>query len=103
MDVARALPTIKTALERADEIRELAKQKDCLTDAVGTGRVVNVATGILMERHRMSHEEAFDVMREQARRERRKVREIASEILDAWSLVNTLGPRERHGMQGSGR
>ncbi|AFL74383.1 ANTAR domain-containing response regulator [Thiocystis violascens] len=95
IDVARALPTIKTALERACEIRELARQKDRLTAAVGTGRVVNVAIGILMERHRMDHQEAFEVMRERSRRERRKIREVASDVLDACSLVNALGPRER--------
>ena len=97
IEVARALPTIETALGRAYEIRELEKQKDRLTEAVGTGRVVNVAIGILMERHRMDHQEAFEAMRERSRRERRKVREVASDVLDAWSLVNALGPRQRPG------
>ncbi|WP_346014644.1 ANTAR domain-containing protein [Thiocystis violacea] len=65
---------------RAGESRELAQQKERLIDAVGTGRVVNVAIGILMERHRIEHQEAFDVTREGSCRERRKVREIASDI-----------------------
>lgn len=97
IDVARALPTIKTALERARDIQDLSEQKDRLTQAVGTGRVVNVAIGILMERHRIDHQEAFAAIRERSRRERRKVREVASEILDAWSLINGLGSRELRG------
>ncbi len=97
IDVTRALPTIRTALERAREIQDLSQQKDRLTQAVGTGRVVNVAIGILMERHRIDQQEAFAAIRDRSRKERRKVREVASEILDAWSLLNGLGSREMRG------
>jgi len=92
IDVARAIPTIKAALERAREIRDLVEQKRRLTNAIDTGSLVNVAVGILMERHRIGRQEAFDSMRERSRNERRKVRDVAGDVLSAWSLVNDLKP-----------
>lgn len=92
IDVASALPTIQTALARALEIQELSMKNDRLTNAVETARVVNVAMGILMERHRIGQQEAFEVIRERSRREQRKVRDVASDVLTAYAFVNELRP-----------
>jgi DNA-binding response OmpR family regulator len=68
--------------------RELAEKNLRLEGALDTGNVVNVAVGVLMERRGITREEAFEVIRQQARSQRRKVAEVAAEIL---AQVQTYG------------
>lgn len=93
IDVARAVPSIEAALARSQELHEMTSKSERLSKALDTGNLVNVTLGLLMERHRLSQQEAFDLLRSKARSERRKVREVASEILDAWHLINELNPK----------
>ena len=44
-------------------------------------RVIGMAVGVLMERHRLSAELAFDALRRQARSERVKLAQLASRIV----------------------
>ncbi len=88
IDAVRAIPTIETALERARELSELRVAEGRLSKALDTANVVNFAVGILSERHRIDRQKAFELIRSQARSERRKVREIASEILEAADSIN---------------
>ncbi|EXJ16715.1 ANTAR domain-containing response regulator [Imhoffiella purpurea] len=101
IDAVRAIPGIRTALERAREIRDLLEQKERLAHAVDTGSLVNVAIGILMERHHIGRNEAFETMRERSRNERRKVREVAVDVLNAWQLINDLRPSAPGGSEES--
>ena len=52
--------------------------------------MVNVVVGMLMERHRMGRQEAFDLLRNRARSERRKVKDVAEELLESWEHFNLL-------------
>jgi len=61
--------------------RELADKNYMLEGALDTGNVVNVAVGVLMERHGLDRAAAFESIRSQARSQRRKVRLVAEEIL----------------------
>ena len=88
IDAVRAIPTIKTALERAKDMSRLRTTEDRLSTALDTANVVNYAVGILSERHRIGRQKAFDLIRSQARSERRKVKEIANEILEAADIIN---------------
>jgi len=92
IDVTKMIPTIETALERADELRTSKAAEGRLNSALDTGRVVNVTVGILMERHRIDQDEAFELLRQKARAERRKVREVAADIINAWEVLNQLAP-----------
>lgn len=49
--------------------------------------VTERAKGILMERHRVGEEEAFAMLRDQARRTQRKVIDVAEAILVGYSLL----------------
>ncbi len=91
IDVAKAVPTIETALIRAAELWKLQESEGRLHQALDTANVVNFAVGIISERHRIDRRSVFDLMRNQARSERRKVKEIAREILDASDCINRFG------------
>lgn len=90
IDVSRVIPTIEAALIRAKEIQELSDTRERLTKALDTGNVVNVAVGLIMERERLTRKDAFEVLRRRARSERRKVKEVADELLNAWETVLQL-------------
>lgn len=91
IDVAKAIPTIETALKRAVDLRKLQATEGRLTRALDTANVVNFAVGIISERHRLDRNRAFELIRDRARSERRKVKEIAREILDASDYINRFG------------
>ncbi|MCW8902635.1 ANTAR domain-containing response regulator [Sedimenticola sp.] len=91
IDVAKAIPTIETALKRANDLQRLQATEGRLNRALDTANVVNFAVGIISERHRIDRQKAFDLIRDQARSERRKVKEIAREILDATDYINRFG------------
>lgn len=88
IDVAKAIPTLETALTRAGDLQQLQATEGRLSRALDTANIVNFAVGIISERHRINRQSAFDLMRDQARAERRKVKEIAHEILDATDYIN---------------
>ncbi|HEC17375.1 MAG TPA: response regulator [Sedimenticola sp.] len=92
IDVAKVIPTIKTALERAGDLQELKKAQDRLNAALDTGKVVNVVVGMIMERYSISQDEAFELLRQKARSERRKVREVAADMVNAWKVLSRLNP-----------
>lgn len=88
IDVEKAIPTIDAALQRAKEIQVLRETETRLDGALKTGNLVNVVVGILMERHKICREAAFEILRKQARSEQRKVKELADEMLKNWSRFN---------------
>jgi len=94
IDVPRVIPTIEAAIQRAAELNELRCVKQRLSQALDTGAVVNVVIGLIMERQHMSREQAFEVLRKRARSERRKVRDVADELIQAWESVNRLTTAE---------
>jgi len=61
--------------------KELADRNARLEGALDTGNVVNVAIGVLIERKGINREEAFELIRNQARSQRRKVSDVANELL----------------------
>ncbi len=88
IDVEKAFPAIESALLRAIEIQKLFDIKHRLDAALETSNQVNVVVGIFMERHRIERQDAFELLRMKARSSRRKVKDIAEEILTAWHTVN---------------
>ena len=88
INVERAIPSIEAALRRARDIRELTDKQARLDSAIETSKIVDVVIGMLMERYRLSHADAFEILRKKSQNERRKVKDIAAEVLDAWNVVN---------------
>ncbi len=87
VDAARIAPSVQAAMARADEIRQLRHNESRLTAAVQHGRETGMAVGMLMERHKTDRHTAFRMLREQARSSRRKLNEVACELLDASEVL----------------
>jgi response regulator NasT len=48
-----------------------------------------MAIGVIMERRRLDRHQAFEVLRTSARTQRRKIGELAQELLSAAEVLNT--------------
>ena len=91
LDVPQIIPEIEAALARATQISELKDKGEQLSEALESGRETSMAIGILMERRRLDREEAFEALRSFARSQRRRVQEVASDIVQAAEMLNKAG------------
>jgi two-component system, response regulator PdtaR len=87
---AQILPSLQAALLRAKDLRELNEKTNQLGDALKKGREASMAIGVLMERCQVDRETAFAMLRDTARGQRRKVNEVAEELLRAVEVVNVF-------------
>lgn len=84
------LATVRTSLERGKEMCEMRARADTLSGALEAGRVVNMATGLLMGRLGLTQPDAFACLRHQARSHRVRLEEVATNLLRANAEVSTL-------------
>ncbi|MFC5551135.1 ANTAR domain-containing response regulator [Massilia aerilata] len=90
VDASRLLPAFEAGLARADEIRQLRRTEANLNAALAAGRETSLAVGLLMARYQTDRNTAFEVLRDHARSSRRKVNEVAEQIVAAEELLNGL-------------
>ena len=64
-----------------------------LQRALESNREIGVAIGVLMHEHRLSQEQAFDVLRAASQDSNRKLADIAIEVVDTGTLTSAAGPR----------
>lgn len=83
MGVAQMLPMVNAALARARELQALRQNSLQLQTALQAERDVNVAVGIAMMQHRLGRTEAFNLIRNAARKRRIKLSELALEVVQA--------------------
>lgn len=95
LELAQLLPTVRAALARAAELKRLRTTESNLSAALAVGRETSVAVGILMERHRLLQDAAFAALRNEARSQRRKVAEVAEQIIAAAELLNAPSQAEK--------
>ena len=81
VDPARLVPTVRAALHRAREISALMDEKERLSQSILINREVSVAVGLIMAHRGLARERAFELLRQQARRTRRSIRELALEVI----------------------
>ena len=91
LDVPQIIPSIEAALARSAQIRSLTDTGEQLTQALESGRETSIAIGILMERRGFARDEAFEALRSHARAQRRRVHEVAAEIVEAVEALNKVG------------
>jgi response regulator NasT len=94
LDIPQIVPTIEAALARAREIAGLKDSEGRLSTALTVEQKTRMAVGVLMERLKLERQAAFELLRQRARSERRKVIEVADEILAAVEMLNFQPPRE---------
>jgi CheY-like chemotaxis protein len=90
VDAARLLPAFESALARADEIGQLRRTEANLNAALAAGRETSLAVGLLMTRFQTDRNTAFEVLRDHARSGRRKINEVAEQLVAAEELLNSL-------------
>ena len=88
LDVPQIIPSLEAGLARAAEIRQLREKEAQLGTALEAGRETSIAVGVLMERGRVDRQEAFETLRDYARSERRKVRDVAEDLINAVETIN---------------
>jgi AmiR/NasT family two-component response regulator len=84
---------IEIALRRHRETEALAGKVDQLEGALERRVIIERAKGILMERHGTDERRAFDLLRESARSNSRRVVDVAQAVVDGHALL----PREPRG------
>jgi response regulator NasT len=88
---------------RAAEIRNLKETEAHLNIALASGRETSIAIGLLMERFRLNADEAFEALRSFARGERRKVKDVAADMISAAETINVFSQGRPNGKRSSGR
>ncbi len=88
LDVPQIVPVIESALARTAELRLLKSTEQNLNVALSRGRATSVAVGLIMERHRLSADEAFEALRQYARSQRRKLDDVAAQMVSAADNIN---------------
>ncbi len=88
------LTSIQAALARAADIKSLETTEEQLRVALRGDRNIGIATGILMERNRLTATEAFETLRGRARARQRKLGEVAAEIVAACETVSLPKPQK---------
>lgn len=92
IDVPQMIPTIETAISRAEELQVLRKAKVNLQTALDGDRAISVAVGIIMGQQHLNHDEAFETIRKSARSNHLKLADLATSIVKAKETLN-LNPK----------
>lgn len=95
VEAERLAPSIEAARARFAELEALLKQGMNLREGLEKNRIINTAIGIVMEREGLPQDLAFEHLRRFARDQRRPLRDVALELVDAVSTANGLLHRLR--------
>ncbi len=90
VDISQIVPAIEAALARGKELVHLRETETQLSTALASSRETSMAIGILMEREHLGRVAAFELLRDNARSQRRKIGDVAEELLGAVELVNHM-------------
>jgi len=86
--MSQIIPAVQTAIARAEDLKKLHYNQKMLQTALDGDRAVSVAVGIVMNRHRINHDEAFELLRKKARSNHMKLIEVAAGIVNACESLN---------------
>ncbi len=90
LDPEQILPAVEAALVRAREFRQLQATTNQLQTALDGNRSTSIAIGLLMERFHLDRATAFEKLRRHARSQRRKLADVAEELVRSNELLNSL-------------
>ena len=97
--VQQIMPSIEAALTRAGDIRKLRESESQLNAALAGARAVSMAVGLLMMRDRINREQALELLRSNARSQRRPLTDVAGELLNSAEnlyTINKLNDKSGH-------
>jgi len=81
LDPPRLVPAIEAALSRASELQGLRETRLQLQAALDAERAISVAIGLTMAQEGLERQAAFELLRKLARSQRRKLAELAADII----------------------
>lgn len=90
VDVPQLAPFIQAAIARARDMQTLKSSAGQLEQALSIEQRTRIAVGIIMARKHLDREAAFAHLRTQARSQRRKIAEVADELIVAVETANAL-------------
>jgi len=90
LDIQQIVPSIEAALARGGDLRKLRESEAQLNTALAGSREISMAVGLLMMRDRLNRKQAFDLLRDNARSQRRPVAEVAKELLNSAEALYTI-------------
>lgn len=82
LDVTQILPSLRTALQRAEEIKKLHQSELNLGTALKNSRSISMAIGLLMQRFGTNADETFDALRAYCRSKRSSMIDVADSIIE---------------------
>lgn len=99
VEAERLAPSIEAALARFVEISALLKQGADLQAGMETNRIISTAVGIVMAHTNLPQDLAFEALRRLARDQRRLLRDVAFDLVDATTTGNSILHQVRHGRE----
>ncbi len=87
LDTPQLLPAIEAALSRANELQTLRETRAQLQAALDAERDISVAIGLTMAQQQLTRQDAFEFLRKTARAQRRKLAELAAEIIRSAAAI----------------
>jgi AmiR/NasT family two-component response regulator len=90
--LAEVRGAIELATRRHAETARLTEQVQQLESALERRTTIELAKGILMERHAVDERQAFELLRQHARRSNRRVVELARAVADGHALLPPARP-----------
>lgn len=87
IDIAQLLPVIRSAIERAHDLRQL---RSAIKRVQERDRTISIVIGLLMSRFQISAREAFDRLRRHARSTRSRIEDVAAALLRATETTASL-------------
>jgi len=98
VDTPQLMPFIEAAIARGRDIQALMGANDQLERVLHVERKTRMAVGIIMENRKLDSASAFELLRRHARNQRRKVEEVAEELITAmetaYRVMHSDGPPE---------
>jgi AmiR/NasT family two-component response regulator len=88
IDTPQLVPAIEAALARAKELQSLRTTGQQLQNALDNEREISIAIGITMVQYHLGRKEAFELLRKTARSQRRKLAELAIDVVSASEVLN---------------
>ncbi|MGZ4955883.1 MAG: ANTAR domain-containing response regulator [Methylobacter sp.] len=88
VDTRQLVPAIEAALARAAELKGLRVTGQQLQNALNSEREISIAIGITMVQYRLGRKAAFELLRQTARSQRRKLAELAIDVINASENLN---------------
>lgn len=90
VDMPQLVPFIEASMARAREMEGLRETTGHLEKALSVEQITRTAVGIIMVRKGLDRQQAFDFIRAQARSQRRKVGDVAEELIAAVECLNRI-------------